>query len=232
MNSYSSSLNHKGYVDRGRSRSQETNHSSSRKNLTRVDFEGRVGYRSPVRHYSYHNQGEHGRLLTFSRDTFGGDGRVVYRSQISHSYSRIGDSIGDIARHGSRYEDINHCSLLNIGEIVDGIGRSGSSYLIIPYPSHHSGDHGRSSGSYSYGENIIGHRSHTRQSSAFNHGEINILHTRFPQEAIPRVMHGEKIHQNHSYYSYPSMTTHPHKIMPLHPPHNMPPHLYPIIPPH
>ena len=45
-------------------------------------------------------------------------------------------------------------------------------------------------------------------------------------------MHGENLHQNHTYYSYPTIPTHPHPIMPLNPHHSMPPHLYQSITPH
>ena len=68
--------------------------------------------------------------------------------------------------------------------------------------------------------------------AAYNHGGINISHPIFPQEYIPRGVHGENIHQTHPCYSYPNMTTHPHRSMTPHPNHNMPPHLYPSVLPH
>ena len=60
------------------------------------------------------------------------------------------------------------------------------------------------------------------QFSAHNHGGIKNFHPRFTQEYIPRGFYGENIHQDHSYYYYPIMPTHPHQ--------SIPPHLYPIIP--
>ena len=42
----------------------------------------------------------------------------------------------------------------------------------------------------------------------------------------------KNLHQNHPYYYYPSMQTHPNTRMSPHPHQNMPPHIYPIIPPH
>ena len=60
-----------------------------------------------------------------------------------------------------------------------------------PSPSHHSGDHGRSSNFYSYGDNRSGDRSHTSQFSAYDHVGLNISHPRFPQISIPRGLHGE-----------------------------------------
>ena len=42
-------------------------------------------------------------------------------------------------------EDINHYSLFNAVETVDGVGRSGFRPQTSPSPSHHSGDNGRSS---------------------------------------------------------------------------------------
>ena len=101
-----------------------------------------------------------------------------------------------------------------------------------PSPSHHSRDRGRSSGFYRYGDNISGLSYHTRQFSPYIHGGLNIAHPKFPQEAIPRGVHRENIHQNHPYYSCPSMPTHPHQSMSPHPHHNMPPHIYQIIVPH
>ena len=85
---------------------------------------------------------------------------------------------------------------------------------------------------YSYGDIRIGHRSPNRKSSAYNHGGINIYHPSFPQEAIPRGVYEENLHQNHPYCYYPSIPTHPHPSMPQHPHCIIPPHIYPRIPPH
>ena len=49
---------------------------------------------------------------------------------------------------------------------------------------------------------------------------------------IPRGVHGENLHQNHPYYYYTSMPTHPNQRMPPHPNHNMPLHFYSKITPH
>ena len=68
--------NNRGYVDIIGSRSQDPRKPSFHNRVTRVDVEGKGGYRSQTRHYYSHNQGEHGRLLTFSGDTVGGDGRI------------------------------------------------------------------------------------------------------------------------------------------------------------
>ena len=67
---------------------------------------------------------------------------------------------------------------------------------------------------------------------ANNHGGLNISHLRFTQTYIPRGVHGENLHKNHPYYSYPSIPTHPHTSMPPHTNHHMPPHIYPSITPH
>ena len=59
-----SSRNHRGYFDKSLYMSQESQY-SSRNQETRVDDEGRGGYRSHTNHYLSHNQGESGRLLYF-----------------------------------------------------------------------------------------------------------------------------------------------------------------------
>ena len=232
MTSHSTSCNRGGYVDIGGYRSQDTIHYPYFNRGTRVHVEGRGLYRSTTSHYSSPNQGERGRLLNFSGDTLGGDGVVGYMSQTSHSSSWRGDIRGDSARHGSRTEYIRHSSLFNVEEMVDGVGRSGSSSCTSPSSSHHSGDCDRSYDFYSYDDNISGNRSHTSQFSTNNHGVLIIFHPRFPQEAIPMGVPGENIHQNNSYYYYPSMPTHHHQSMPPHPHHNMTPHIYPSIPLH
>ena len=101
------------------------------------------------------------------------------------------DSMDDSARHGSRTEGINHYFLFNVGESVDGYGRSGYIFQTIPYPSHHSGDLGRPSGFYSYSNGRIGNRSQTIQFSSLNHGRIYIDHPRFPQKYNQRGVEGE-----------------------------------------
>ena len=171
-------------------------------------------------------------IVDFPGDSVGGDGRLGYRSQSRHSYSRKGDSRGDGAIHGSRSEDINYSSLFNVGESFYGIGRSGSKSHTSPSSSHNSGYHGRLYSFNSYGYNRSGHMSHTIQFSAYNHGGLKRSHPKSLQEDIPRDMHGENLHQNHPYYSYSSMKTHPRPIMPPHPHENMPPHIYPSIPAH
>ena len=145
---------------------------------------------SQTRHYFSHNKGERGRLLTLPGDNVGGDGRVRYRSHISHYYPQIVDIRGYGAIHGSRSEEINHSSLFNVGESVDGVGRSGYRYRTSPSPSHHSGDHGRSSGFNSYGDKRSGHMYHTSKFYVYNRVGLKISHPRFPQEAIPRDLHG------------------------------------------
>ena len=85
-------------------------------------------------------------MLTFSVDTVGGDSVVGYRYQTSHYSSRRRDNRGDSARRGSRHEEINHYSLLNVGQSVDGVERIGYRSQTIPSTSHHSDDNGRSSG--------------------------------------------------------------------------------------
>ena len=150
----------------------------SKKELT---LKEEVDFRSQTNHYFYHNQGESGRLLTFSRYNGDGYGRVVYKSHTNQYYSQRGYIRGDGERHGSRSEDINHLYLFNVEENVDGIGRSGSWSRTRPSTSHNSGDHGRSSGFNSYGDNRSEHRYHTIQFSAYNNGGINIYHPRFPQ---------------------------------------------------
>ena len=74
--------------------------------------------------------------------------------------------------------------------------------------------------------------SQTSQFYAYNHDEINISHTRFTQEDIPRGLQLENQHQNHPYYYYPITSPHPHPSTPKHPHHNMQPHPYPSITPH
>ena len=158
--------------------------------ITRVDVEGRCGYRSPTTHYSSLNQCWFGRLLTFSGDSVDGDDIVWYRSHNSHSSSWKEDGRGESGRLGIRTLEINHASLFNVGKSVDGIGRSGSMSQTSPSPSHNSVDHGGSSGFYSYGDNRGRNRSYTSKFSAYNNGGINIAHPRFPQEDIPRGVHG------------------------------------------
>ena len=60
-----SSKNCGWYVDRGGYRSQDTSHYYSHNWGTRVDVQGRGGYRYHTIPYYSHNQGERGRLLTF-----------------------------------------------------------------------------------------------------------------------------------------------------------------------
>ena len=124
------------YVVRGESRSQETSHYYACNWGTMVDVEGKGGYRSHTRHYSSHNQVEHGRLLTSSENTFGVDGRVGYMSQTSHSYYQRVDSKGDGERPGSRHEYINQYSLLKFIESVYGDGISGYRSPTSPSPSY------------------------------------------------------------------------------------------------
>ena len=104
-------------------------------------------------------------------------------------------------------------------------------YQTSSSPSYHSYDLGISSYFYSYGNYRSRHRSHTRKYSSYNHGELNIGHPRFPQEAVPRGLQGENWHQNHPYYSYPSISLYPNPSMPQHIYHNIPPHTYTSIPP-
>ena len=205
-------------------RPKETRKYSSYNRGTRVDVEGGGRYRSLTIRCSSHNQGENGILLNLSEDTVVGDGGYGYRYQTIHSSSQRGDSRYDSARNGSRSEDINHSSLLNVGESVDGNSISVSRSRTSPSPSHNSGDHRRPSSVYSYGDNRSGNRSHTSQFSAYNHGIINFFHQRFHQETIPRGVPGENIYQNNPYNSYPSIPKHPHQIIPHH--------LYPSITPH
>ena len=153
-------------------------------------------------------------------------------SYTSHSSSQIGDSRGDSARHGSRSEEINQSSLFNVGVSDGGVGIILSRSWTRPSPSHHSVDHGRSSGFYSYDDNRIGSWSHTSQFSTYNHGGLNICHPRFPREDVPMGVHGENLHQNNPYYYYPTMPTYPNPSIPPHPHHHMPHHLYPRISPH
>ena len=147
-------------------------------------------------------------MLNFSGDNVGGDGRVGYMSQTSHSYSLRGDSRVGGVRHVSRSEYIKHSSLFNVEESVGGVGRSGSRYCISSSPSNSSGDHGKSSGFYSYGDNRNGHSYHTRSFSSYNHGGLNISYPSFPQEYIPGGVHVENLHQNNPYRYYPIIPTH------------------------
>ena len=140
--------------------------------------------------------------------------------------------MGYSTRHVSRSEEINQSSLFNVVESVDGIERIVSRSRTSPSPFNHSVYNGRLSGFYSYGDNRSGYRSHTSQFYEYNHGGINISYPRFPQEDIPRGVHGENLHQNHPYYSYPGIPTHPNTSIPQHPHHKIPPHLYPSITPH
>ena len=121
---HASSRNCGGYVDRSESMPQETIHYYSYNQETAFDVEGRSVYMSQTSHDSFRNQGERGKFLTFLGDTVGGDGRVRYMSHTNHSPYQIGDSRGVVARHGSMSEEINHSPLFNIGESVDGVGRS------------------------------------------------------------------------------------------------------------
>ena len=90
MTSLSTSLNCGGYIDTGGSRSQDTIHSSSCNLGTIVHGEGRGRYRFPTSHYFPSKQGERDKLLIFTGDNVGGDGRVGYRSHTSHCSSLRG----------------------------------------------------------------------------------------------------------------------------------------------
>ena len=180
----------RGYVDRSGSSSQDTSNYSSHNQETWVDVEGRSGYRYHNNHYFYHDQGESSRFLTSSGYTVSGDRIFWYMSQTSHYSYKRGYIRGDSAIHGIRSKEINHLPLFNFEESIYGVGISGSRSWTRPSPSHSSGDHGRSSGFHSYSDNRIWHRYHTSQSYAYNHGGINITHLRFPQEAMPRGVHG------------------------------------------
>ena len=102
--------------------SQETIHYSYRNHVTRVDVEGRGGYRYETIHYSSHNQGERGRLFNspvsfcsaeeginekeigdISSDHY--DGRY-YKSR-ENGDSRL-DIIFDDGRRGSRSKETIH----------------------------------------------------------------------------------------------------------------------------
>ena len=131
-------------------------------------------------HYHVDYIGRRCILLTCSGETIGGDGIFLYRSQTRNSSSQRGDSRGESIRHGSRSEDINHSYSLNVVESVDGIERIVSRSRTSPSPSDHSVHHGRSSGSYSYGDSRSGYRSHTSQFYEYNHGGIKISYPRFP----------------------------------------------------
>ena len=139
------------------------------------------GYRYQTSQDSSNNQGKCGILLTSPVDTVGVHVRVGYRSQTIHYCSQRGDSMGDGEIHGIGSEEINHPSLFNVVESVDGNGRIGSGSHTCPSTSHHSGDIGISSGFYSYCDNRRGNRYHTSQFSAYHHGGINISYPRFPQ---------------------------------------------------
>ena len=67
---------------------QETSQYSYQNQRTRFYVEGRGGYKSLASHYYSHNQGERGRLLNFSGDTVGGDGRFGYKYQTIHYSSQ------------------------------------------------------------------------------------------------------------------------------------------------
>ena len=136
MTSHSASNNCVVYVDMGGYRSQETSHFYYCNRVTRVNDEGRGGYRSPNSRYYPPNQGERVRLLDFSVDTVGGDGRFGYRSHTILYLYQIVYVSGYSTRQGIRTEDINHYFLLNVGETVDGVGRSGFRSQDSPSPSH------------------------------------------------------------------------------------------------
>ena len=128
--------------------------------------------------------------MNFSGDTVGVDGIVLYRFQTSHYTSQREGSKGDGSRHGSRSEYINHLALFNVGESVDGIGRSGYMSQTSPSPSHNFSDCGRSSGFNIYGDNRGGNSYPISHFFAYNHGELSIYHPRLPQEYISRGVHG------------------------------------------
>ena len=65
-----SSCNSGGYVVRGGSRSQDTSQYYSCNWITTVYVEGRDEYRSHTSHYSSHNQGDSGRLLTLPLSSY------------------------------------------------------------------------------------------------------------------------------------------------------------------
>ena len=69
-------------------------------------------------------------------------------------------------------------------------GRSGYISQTIPSTSHHDGVLGISLMFYSYGIERSGQRSQTSRISSYNHGGLEIFHTRFPQEYITRGLQG------------------------------------------
>ena len=120
MTSQSASHIRGGYVDIGKYRSQDTRHCYYYNRGTRVLVEGKGRYRSLTRHYCPPpNQGKH-----VSGDTVVGDGIVGYRSQTSQSSYRRRDSRGDSSGQGIMTEEINHSSLFNFLEAVNGVGKS------------------------------------------------------------------------------------------------------------
>ena len=205
-------------VDYGRRayRSKETSHIYSHNIGENVGGYCRGIYRSQTIHSSSHNPYEHGRLLRIN-------GASIHVDDSLHENER-GNSRGYGTRRGSRYQDTSHSYFQNGIESVYGDERIGYRSQTSPCPSNHSYDIGRSLGLYSCGHDRGGYGSHTSQFYLYNHGRLYISHPRLPQEAIPGGLKGENTHQKHPYYSYSSMSSHPH--------HNMKPHSYPIIPPH
>ena len=130
-------------------------------------------------------------------------------------------------RRGSRSQTIIHYSFHNYVEIVDDDGRSRYRSQTRPYPSHNSGEIGRSLGFYIHGRDKSGHRYHTIQFYSHNHGRIYIIHPRLPQESIPRGLQVRTPHQSYPYYSYPSMSPQPNTSMPPQNNQNRQPHPIP-----
>ena len=181
-----------------------------------VDGYWRGGYKSQTSHSSSHNPCDYFKFLCISVDS-----RHV--GDILHDNIR-GDIRVDNGRRVSSSKEIRHSSFKNDGEIVDGDGRSGYMYHIIPSPFHNPGNLGRSLGFYINSHKRSVHRSQISQFSSYNHGGLYIFHPSSPQEAILRGVKGYFPHQNHPYYSYTIMPPHPHKNIPPRPYTSMPPH--------
>ena len=140
MTSHSASRNFWGYFYRVESRSQDTGHSYYRNRGTRVDVEGRGGYRYPTSHYSLPNQGECGIFLLFQEIRLVVMRELYIDPRLATILYKIRYSRSDSARHGRITEEIKHCSLFYIVESVYCVGSSGSRYRTIPSSSHHSSD--------------------------------------------------------------------------------------------
>ena len=135
------------------------------------------------------------------------------------------NSSGNDGRRGFRSQETSHSYLQNKLESVEDDGRGVYRSQTRLYTYHNQGGIGILLGFYDNGNARSGNRSQTIQITSYNHGELYMVRSRFPPDAISRGSREENIqninqgcflypNQNHPYNSYPIMRPHPHPNIP------------------